>query len=43
MINRIINNIIKNNKGGEVYFSPPEKRSISTDNKIISSRNKKGK
>lgn len=43
MMNKIKNNVCRNNKSGEVYFLPPEKRSISTDNKIISSRNKKGK
>ncbi len=42
MMNKIKNNVCRNNKSGEVYFLPPEKRSIFTGYKIISSRNKKG-
>ncbi|HFD7849805.1 hypothetical protein [Klebsiella aerogenes] len=42
MMNKIKNNVCRNNKGGAVYFSPPEKRDYSADYKITPSDNKKG-
>lgn len=41
-MNKIKNNVFINNKSGELYFSPTEKRDHCTGNKIISSGNNKG-
>lgn len=42
MMNKIKNNVYRNNKSGEVYFLPPEKRDYFIGIKIIPSDNKKG-